>query len=220
MIGADRVHAVGLRDVFLDRDGVLIAERSSYVLHPDQVELLPGAGDAVRRLGAAGCRVFVVTNQSPVGRGLISLGTLRAIHRRLAILIGAAGGSIAGFFVCPHHPNDGCGCRKPAPGLLYAARDRAGVDLSRAVVVGDQLSDVVAAQRAGCRAVLVRNGARARACELTAAVPVFADLSAAVDAMLCAVPGVRSAPITAHSLQRTTTSCLPEPAGSGAGRRS
>ena len=224
MITASRVSALGIGDVLVDRDGVLIAELAGYVLHPSQVELLPGAGDAVHRLCAAGCRVFVVTNQSPVGRGLIGLDTLRAIHRRLATLIRAAGGTIAGFFVCPHHPDAGCGCRKPEPGLLYAARDRAGVDLSRAVMVGDQLSDIAAAQRAGCRAVLVRNGAQARRGPLPAAVRAHADLLSAVDEMLGACQVSRCVPGIAlraddgaatPTMEHMTGS--PAPAGSGPG---
>lgn len=171
-------------DVLLDRDGVLITERPHYVLHPDQVRLLPGAGEAVRRLCDAGSRVFVVTNQSPVGRGLTTFDTLRAIHQRLADLLAEHGGRITRFFVCPHRPDNGCTCRKPEPGLLYAARDQAGVDLAHAVLVGDQLSDVQAATRAGCHGVLVRNSSRTEPAHIPPHVPFFEQLSAAVDHVL------------------------------------
>jgi histidinol-phosphate phosphatase family protein len=187
-------------DVLLDRDGVLIAERSGYVLHPDQVRLLPGAGQAVRRLCDAGCRVFVVTNQSPVGRGLISLDTLRAIHRRLAELIAAHGGQITRFFVCPHRPDEGCACRKPAPGLLYAAQDMEGVDLAQAVVVGDQVSDVHAARSAGSHGVLVRNPSRADQL-VPPDVLLVDDVAAAADHVLC-VARDTAAPGRLHRVER------------------
>ena len=178
--------AVADGDVLLDRDGVLITERPGYVLSPDQVDILPGAAAAVGRLTLARRRVFVVTNQSPVGRGLISPSQLDAIHRRVSELIAAEGGRIGAYFVCPHVPTDACLCRKPQPGLLHLARDVAGVDLDRATVVGDQLTDVDAARRAGCSAILVSPcgaGSESR----PAGIAVANDLSDAVDLILGAV---------------------------------
>ncbi|MBV8194686.1 MAG: HAD-IIIA family hydrolase [Candidatus Dormibacteraeota bacterium] len=172
-------------DVLLDRDGVIVAERPGYVLSPDDVVLLPGAADAIRRLCDSGCRVFVVTNQSPLGRGLIDEAMLHRIHARVDELIGAAGGHVDGFFVCPHAPDDGCFCRNPQPGLLLAARDLANVQLDHATFIGDQVSDLAAAAAAGCRAVLVLSGlTRVHPRSLPGNTSIASDLVTAVDLIL------------------------------------
>jgi len=156
--------------VLLDRDGVLTRMREDYVKSWDEVEVLPGAPDAVARLCAAGYPVAVVSNQSAVGRGLMTLDVLNSIHRRLDAIIRAAGGEISEYLVCPHHPDAGCECRKPRPGLLREAAQRLDLNLRRTYMVGDQPSDVLAALRARCRPILLpRDGA---------------DLGAAVDYIL------------------------------------
>jgi histidinol-phosphate phosphatase family protein len=160
----------GNRAVLLDRDGVITRRREDYVKSWDEVELLPGAAHAIARLCEAGYRLAVVTNQSAVGRGLMTMDTLDDIHRRLDAAIGAAGGGIDLFVVCPHRPETGCDCRKPRPGLLLEAGRRLGVDLGSTPMVGDQPSDIAAALAAGCRPVLVGGE-----------VP---DLAAAVDLIL------------------------------------
>jgi D-glycero-D-manno-heptose 1,7-bisphosphate phosphatase len=171
------MNAAAPTTVFLDRDGVIVRNRVGYVLQPDQLELLPGAADAIRRLCAAGKRVMVVTNQSVVGRGLVSSATLAAIHRRLEDMVANEYGGIERIFVCPHHPSAGCNCRKPRPGLLFAARLEAGIALEESVLVGDMPSDVEAARAAGCGAVLIGAGGSVDA-------PTVPDLSAAVDLLL------------------------------------
>jgi D-glycero-D-manno-heptose 1,7-bisphosphate phosphatase len=100
----------------------------------------------------------VITNQSAVGRGLTTRAELDRMHKELASEVQQHGGRIDAFLVCPHTPEDGCDCRKPAPGLLYQARDRYGVDLESAVVIGDARSDVEAARAAGCASILVLSG--------------------------------------------------------------
>lgn len=168
--------------VLLDRDGVIVRNRPGYVREPGDLELLPGAAEAIRRLCRAGRRVIVVTNQSVVGRGIISEATLARIHERLTELVRSPDGGIERVFACTHHPHAGCACRKPRPGLLLAARDEAGVVLDDAVLVGDMPSDVLAAQAAGCRSILV--GA-----ERVPGVTTVADLAAAADLLLgAAVP--------------------------------
>jgi histidinol-phosphate phosphatase family protein len=136
--------------VFLDRDGVINRKRLDYVKRWDEFELLPDAIRSIVRLCRGGFDVVVVTNQSAIGRGIISDEALHAIHERLANRVTAAGGSIRAFLVCPHTPDEGCGCRKPRPGLFLRARDELQIDLSQAVAIGDQLSDVEAANAAGC----------------------------------------------------------------------
>jgi D-glycero-D-manno-heptose 1,7-bisphosphate phosphatase len=141
--------------VFLDRDGIINRMRADYVKRWEELEILPGALETLARLSAGGCDVIVLTNQSAIGRGLVSRQTVDDMHRRLAELIETRGGHVRAFLVCPHKPSDGCDCRKPAPGLLHRARDELDVELATAVLVGDQLSDVEAARAAGCRAILV-----------------------------------------------------------------
>jgi D-glycero-D-manno-heptose 1,7-bisphosphate phosphatase len=172
-------------NVLLDRDGVILRDRPGSIRRAEDVELLPGAAEAIRRLCQAGRRVFVVTNQSVVGRGLVSAATLGGIHDRLLQLVESEFGGIDRVFVCPHHPQAGCACRKPRPGLLFAARDEAGVDLDDAVLIGDMPSDVEAAHAAGCRAIFVSEGKPAtQRFSNDQGVPIVPDLAAAVDLLL------------------------------------
>jgi len=144
--------------VFLDRDGTLNRDDEGYLADPDRVVLLPGAAEAVRSLNAAGIKAVVVTNQSGIGRGLISQEDLARIHERLIALLAAGGAMLDGIFVCPHRPEHGCACRKPGTELaLRAARDL-GVDPARSAMIGDQAADVALAHRLGGRAVLVLTG--------------------------------------------------------------
>jgi D-glycero-D-manno-heptose 1,7-bisphosphate phosphatase len=141
--------------VFLDRDGVINRRRRDHVKRWEEFEVLPGAVDALARICGTGRDVIVVTNQSAIGRGLVAAETVDDIHGRFADLVEAAGGRIAGFLVCPHRPDEGCDCRKPAPGLFHQARRRLGVDLGNSVMVGDQPSDIEAAKAAGCDVIRV-----------------------------------------------------------------
>jgi histidinol-phosphate phosphatase family protein len=169
--------------VLFDRDGTLVVD-IPYNGDPDRVVAMPGAREAVGRLRAAGVATAVVSNQSGVARGRIRAEQLAAVNRRVEELVGPVGP----WFVCPHGPWDGCGCRKPAPGLVKAAADELGVDPGDCVVVGDIGSDVEAALAAGARAVLVPT-AVTRPEEIAAAPVVAADLTAAVDLLLGAAGG-------------------------------
>ena len=144
--------------IFIDRDGVIVKNRTDHVKNRMEMEILPGALEAITALTQAGHRVFVVTNQSAIGRGLTTLADVDSMHRQLAFEVSCLGGSIEGFLVCPHTPEDGCDCRKPAPGLLFQARDRYGVDLDSAVMIGDWETDAQAARAAGCTSILVLDG--------------------------------------------------------------
>ncbi len=144
--------------VFLDRDGVINANRADYVLGPDQFRFLPGVLRALAMLRAAARPVIVVTNQPVVGKGLMSVQTLEDMHARMRADVEAAGGSILDVLYCPHLASANCDCRKPKPGLLLTAAERHQIDLSESFYVGDALSDIEAGQSAGCRCVLVQTG--------------------------------------------------------------
>lgn len=171
--------------VFLDRDGVLNENRADYVLTWEQVTFLPGVFEALRRLAASSYAVVVVTNQSAVGRGLLRVDTLDAIHRGLVEAIHAAGGRVDAVYACPHAPAAACTCRKPRPGLLLQAAADLNLDLRHSWLIGDAVSDLEAAAAVGSRPLLVLSGRGARQRQGLAGaglahVPALADLPAAV----------------------------------------
>jgi len=151
--------------VFLDRDGVLI-EDTGYPDDPDTIALLPGVGEGLRTLQSAGWRLVVVSNQSGVARGMFTVERLHAIHLRLRELLAQEGVVLDALYFCPHHPQGiaepfvaDCDHRKPQPGMLRSAAAELGLDLTACWLIGDRESDVQAAHRAGCRAVLLGAGA-------------------------------------------------------------
>lgn len=175
--------------IFLDRDGVLIENRADYIREWSHVKVIPGAIEALSHPALAGYRIVIVTNQSAVGRGLLSLETAGAINARFLDLIRARGGRLDALFMCHHAPADECPCRKPKPGLLLRAAQELGLDLSRSWMIGDAWSDVLAGQAARVRqAVLLRTGRGME--QLAAPRPaglrdhlVLDDLAAAFDAL-------------------------------------
>ncbi len=145
--------------VFLDRDGTINRDSRAYVKCREEFEFLPGSLEAIRNLTVNGFVNIVITNQSAVPRQLISIDELESVHNMMARTVAQNGGEIKAVFYCPHMPEDGCDCRKPEPGLINQAREKYGIDLSSAVMVGDNAKDIECARRAGCgRAVLVRSG--------------------------------------------------------------
>lgn len=152
--------------VFLDRDGTVIRE-VDYLADPELVELFPGAGEALRELQQAGFALCLVTNQSGVARGRVSLEALEAIHQRLAELLAAEGVTLDDLQSCPHHPEitGPCLCRKPLPGMLLDAAERLDLDLARSWMIGDAERDLRAGERAGCRTLLVETGKGAQELE-------------------------------------------------------
>lgn len=145
--------------VFLDRDGVINRDSPDYIKTPEEFVFIPGSLEAIVRITRAKIPVILITNQSVIGRGMVTPEGLKAIFRKLTDAVEAAGGRIADIFFCPHHPDEGCDCRKPLPGLLHQARDKYGFDLSRTVMIGDSVKDIEAARAAGCgRAFLVLTG--------------------------------------------------------------
>lgn len=147
-----------IQGILLDRDGTINVERREYVRSGSELVLLPGALAALVRLTALNVPIVVVTNQSCVGRGLISSADLDTIHADLAATVRAAGGRIDAFYACTHLPNADCSCRKPRPGLLHQAMADFGLRAANCVMVGDSLSDCGAASAAGCRCILVCTG--------------------------------------------------------------
>ena len=147
--------------VFVDRDGTL-NDDPGYLRNPDELVLFPGVIEAIARLKRAGSRVVLVTNQSAIGRKYMTTAELTAIHDKLEVLLNQGGGSLDGIFVCPHHPADGCGCRKPKPGLVRQAVDTLGIHLTHSYVVGDKLSDMQLAQAVGSIGVLVTTTAQSQ----------------------------------------------------------
>jgi D-glycero-D-manno-heptose 1,7-bisphosphate phosphatase len=143
--------------LFLDRDGVVIVEKD-YLHDVGQVELFPGVVEALRRARDAGFLLVGVSNQSGLGRGRFTLADLDAVMGCLDALLRAGGVPLDAFFYCPHTPEDGCTCRKPAPGLIEEATRHIAWDPARSWVIGDKISDVDMALGAGLHACLVRTG--------------------------------------------------------------
>jgi len=175
------------RHVILDRDGVLNREapRAGYIRDPREFEWLPGALEGLAALRRAGVRISIATNQSGVGRGLMTAAELEAVHARMLAEAAASGGALDAVFVCPHAPEAGCGCRKPAPGLIDAALASGGVSAAETLAVGDDERDLEAAARAGIAAALVRTG-KGRETEMRlcgARVPTYDDLRALAQAI-------------------------------------
>jgi len=148
---------VSRRFVLLDRDGT-INEEIGYVLAPDELRLIPGAAEAIRRLRELGLGTVVLTNQSPVGRGWIGEEQLAAVHARLRDLLRAEGADVDAIEHCPHAPGTGCRCRKPATGMVERAADAFGFDPAEAFVVGDHAGDMAMGRAVGARTIFVLTG--------------------------------------------------------------
>lgn len=153
------------RAIFLDRDGVLIDD-VDLLTRPEQIRILEGVPEALRRLAEAGFKLIVVSNQSVVARGLLTEPEVENLNRTVeARLLAAGAPALDAFYYCPHHPNATvpeyrsiCECRKPQPGLLRRAERDFGIDLPQSFLIGDRLTDIEAGQRAGCRTVWVQTG--------------------------------------------------------------
>lgn len=146
----------GRAAVFVDRDNTLMAD-VPYCRRREDVRLLSGVGTAIRRLNDRGLLVLMVTNQSGIGRGLFTQSELDAVHDELARQLSLSGAHLDGIYACPHHPDEGCPCRKPGVLLFERACEERGIDPAASFVVGDRGADVEAGRRIGARTALVRN---------------------------------------------------------------
>lgn len=185
-----------MKALFLDRDGTVVVERG-YITAVEDVALLPGAAEAVAAAAAAGWKVFVVSNQACVAKGLITEDELGEINQRMVMMLGAEGAFLDGVYCCPHHP-DGtvaefameCSCRKPRAGLLEQAAAEHGIDLAASVMVGDTLRDLEAGRAVGAAAVLVLTGKGAETAKADHGADFVApDLLAAVRWLATKPPG-------------------------------
>ena len=176
--------------VLLDRDGVINFDSPDYILSPEQWRPIPGSLEAIGRLTAAGIAVAICSNQSALGRGMMDQKTFQAIHAKMILAIEEKGGEVGHVAYCPHAPDEGCGCRKPNPGLLDESMTVLGVSASDSLMIGDNIKDVQAAHAAGVAAMLVQSGYSdadkilEKSRTLIPDVKAFPDLAAAVDVLL------------------------------------
>ncbi|NES85215.1 MAG: HAD family hydrolase [Moorea sp. SIO2B7] len=167
--------------LFLDRDGVLI-NYIPYLSKPEQVNITPGAGEALKKWQDEGYLLIIITNQSGIGRGYFSLSDVEAIHARIRKEYEQFGVSFQDILICPHHPSDGCKCRKPSPHLLQEASKKHLLEISESFFIGDAPSDIDCAIKANCNPVLVLTGrGEATAKQLDKPIPIFDSLKDTVD---------------------------------------
>jgi D-glycero-D-manno-heptose 1,7-bisphosphate phosphatase len=173
--------------LILDRDGVINHDRPDFIKSPDEWIPILGSLEAIGELTRAGWTIVVATNQSCIGRGIIDVAMLNQIHAKMHRAVVNAGGHINAIFFCPHAPDAGCECRKPAPGMVLDIARRFRVDVADCIMVGDSLRDLQAVASAGGQPILVRTGNGQKA-EISPDLPentrIFADLAAVADALL------------------------------------
>jgi D-glycero-D-manno-heptose 1,7-bisphosphate phosphatase len=177
------------RAIFLDRDGVINANRSDHVKSWDEFVFLPNSLFALQKLAATDHKVIVITNQAAIARGIVCDAMVREIHTRMIKQVEFSGGRIDAVYYCPHHPDAKCNCRKPQPGLFRRAAIDFALDLSQSFVIGDACSDISAAFAIGAYPIMVMTGrGRAQHAELLTRDPIehriFDDLLGAVDWIL------------------------------------
>jgi D-glycero-D-manno-heptose 1,7-bisphosphate phosphatase len=174
--------------VILDRDGVINEDSPDFIKSVAEFRPIPGSLEAIARLSQAGWRVFVVSNQSGIGRGLLSYDALFAIHDKLQRDVTALGGRIDGICFAPEHPDAASDLRKPAPGMFRDLARRLQIGLDGVPAIGDSWRDLQAARTAGARPILVRtgNGRRTEKEQKLGGILVFDDLAAAAGDLIAA----------------------------------
>ena len=172
--------------IILDRDGTINYDSDDFIKNPDEWRPIPGSLDAIARLTQSGWRVVVATNQSGIGRGLLDMATLNAIHAKMHRAVNQAGGRIEAVFYCPDTDESHSPCRKPNPGMFHAIAERLNVALDQVPCVGDSLRDLQAAAAVGGQPILVLTGKgrKTRAAgNLPEATEVYPDLAAVAQAL-------------------------------------
>jgi D-glycero-D-manno-heptose 1,7-bisphosphate phosphatase len=147
-----------MRAVFLDRDGVISENRNDHVKSWEEFRFIPGALDAIAWLRGSGIRVFVVTNQAIVNRGVVAAEVIEDIHARMLWHVVQHGGFIDDIQFCPHDYSEHCHCRKPQPGMITDLAAKWKIDLARSYIIGDAWTDIAAGHAANCRAIMVQTG--------------------------------------------------------------
>lgn len=177
--------------IILDRDGVINHDSDAFIKSPDEWIPIPGSLAAIAHLSHAGWRIVVASNQSGIGRGLFTMDTLNAIHAKMRREVIQAGGRIDAIFICPHHPDEGCECRKPSNGMFRDIAQRLDVRITGVPAVGDSLRDLQAASTSGCAPWLVLTGKGRRTWEsagqggeLPAGTQVCDDLASVAHALI------------------------------------
>ena len=173
--------------IILDRDGVINHESAAYVKTPEEWIPIPGSLEAMASLSKAGFRILIATNQSGVARGYYDHEMLGRIHEKLTRELAVHGGTIEEIFYCPHHPDVGCNCRKPKPGLIHQIQQKYPVVLEETYFIGDSDVDMFVAKETGCRPLLVLTGRGQAMVEKYpefSTIPHFANLKAAVEHVL------------------------------------
>jgi D-glycero-D-manno-heptose 1,7-bisphosphate phosphatase len=142
------------RFALFDRDGTIIVDKA-YLKDPDEIEFAPGAIEGLRLLRDAGFELVMITNQSGIARGYFDAATLERVHDRLRAMLSTHGLRLAAIYICPHGPDDGCDCRKPAPGMVRSAMRDLGFAPGQAVFIGDSDADMGAAAAAGVQGLRI-----------------------------------------------------------------
>lgn len=176
--------------VILDRDGVINYESPDYIKSPEEWHPIPGSLEAIAKLNKAQIKVAIATNQSGIGRGLYDVAMLGKIHKKMETLLAVVGGHIDLILFCPHHPDNGCDCRKPRTALIYQIASHFNIDLTKTKVpfIGDSLRDLKAAQISGCKPILVLTGSgeatQKNLPKVLQHISIYPDLSKAVETLL------------------------------------
>ncbi|MBV6273551.1 D-glycero-beta-D-manno-heptose 1,7-bisphosphate 7-phosphatase [Alcaligenaceae bacterium CGII-47] len=183
--------------LILDRDGVINHDSDAFIKSPEEWNAIPGSLEAIARLSHAGWRIVIASNQSGIGRGLFTMDTLSTIHTKMRRELAQAGGVIEAIFICPHRPDDGCACRKPANGMFSDIARRLDIPLIGVPAVGDSLRDLQAASQSGCVPWLVLTGkgqdtwaAAGESGELPMGTQIADNLAAVADRLLGTPPNV------------------------------
>ena len=142
------------KTIFLDRDDTIVPDRD-HLDNVEGIELLEGAGEALRAMKELGFKLVLITNQSGVGRGYFPESMVHAQHAKLGQLLAEFGVAFDAIRFCPHRPTDGCECRKPRPGMLLDAGRELGTDYERSWMIGNSESDMAAGRAAGCRTIQI-----------------------------------------------------------------